>query len=394
MSVSFIYCLMLEKTSHKIIFKNATNLSDLETNSIGLVVTSPPYPMIEMWDESFSRQNPDIMTALSGNDPVRAFELMHKKLDEIWKECYRVLCDGGIACINMGDATRTIDKKFQLFPNHARIISSFLDLGFSNLPNIIWRKQTNAPNKFMGSGMLAPGAYVTLEHEYILLFRKGNKREFASKEKKLRRESAYFWEERNIWFSDLWDFKGTSQILSKNGTRDRSAAFPFEVPYRLINMFSIKGDTILDPFVGTGTSSLAAMASGRNSIGYELEPSFQQVIENSLLSNSNFDIINNTIRRRILNHKEFIDRRLDEKGADSLKHFNEWFDFPVMTRQEKNLILQFVRTIQKTGMNSYSAYYIRDAVQDYQGVDSLFHIHKHKNQVTKPTTLGMAPCEF
>jgi modification methylase len=363
---------MIEKTLHEIYFNNADNLSNIEDNSISLVVTSPPYPMIEMWDNSFSTQDNNIKKSLDKEESENAFELMHKILDKVWRECSRVLCDGGVACINIGDATRTINKKFQLFPNHARIISSFIELGFSNHPNIIWRKQTNAPNKFMGSGMYPPGAYITLEHEFILVFRKGNKREFSTKEKQNRRESAYFWEERNNWFSDLWELKGTTQVLSENGARDRSGAYPFEIPYRLINMFSVKGDTVLDPFIGTGTTSLAAIASGRNSVGFELEKEFSSTIESTLLSESNLELINNTIRKRILNHKEFVTKRLEEKGIESIKHYNDWFDFPVMTRQEKDLTLQFVENIQKSDDDLFNASYVKEALLDYHGSHSLF----------------------
>ncbi len=363
---------MIKETRHRIHFGNADNLSEVEDKSVSLIITSPPYPMIEMWDESFSTQNRDIAKALEAGISERAFELMHGILDEVWKECSRVLCDGGIACINIGDATRSIDKKFQLFSNHARIISSFIDLGFSNLPNIIWRKQTNAPNKFMGSGMFPPGAYVTLEHEFILVFRKGNKRDFKVNEKQNRRESAFFWEERNNWFSDLWELKGTTQVLSENGVRSRSGAYPFEIPYRLINMFSVKGDTVLDPFIGTGTSSLAAIASGRNSIGYELEQEFSATIESMLTAKSNLELINNTIRKRILNHKDFVNQRIEEKGIESVKHYNEWFDFPVMTRQEKELKLQFVETILKSDSNLFKSSYVQEALLDYQGAHTLF----------------------
>src|SRR5690625_4564254 len=363
---------MIETTTHVIHFNNANNLSKVEDNSVSLVVTSPPYPMIEMWDESFSSQNPQICKELEKGNPEYAFELMHQILDTVWEECSRVLCDGGIACINIGDATRTVNKKFQLFSNHARIISSFIELGFSNLPNIIWRKQTNAPNKFMGSGMYPPGAYVTLEHEFILIFRKGNKREFSLKEKQNRRESAYFWEERNKWFSDLWELKGTPQILAENGVRIRSRAFPLEVPYRLINMFSVRGDTVLDPFIGTGTTSLAAIASGRNSIGYELESEFSSIIERTFLSVENQELINNTIRNRILNHEEFISQRIEERGIESVKYFNEWFDFPVMTRQEKDLILQFIKNITKLNKGIFQTSYVQEVLLDYQGSYSLF----------------------
>jgi DNA modification methylase len=363
---------MINTTRHRIYFQNANELSSLKDESVSLVVTSPPYPMIEMWDDSFTTQNPVIGKSLKAGNSDKAFELMHQVLDRVWKECYRVLHQGGIACINVGDATRTIKKKFQLFPNHARIISSFLDLGFSNLPNILWRKQTNAPNKFMGSGMLPPGAYVTLEHEFILVFRKGNKREFPPDNKTTRRQSSYFWEERNEWFSDLWNLKGTLQLLSQNEIRNRSGAFPFEIPYRLINMFSVRGDTVLDPFLGTGTTMFAAIASGRNSVGYEIENIFGKIIQKDLLDGSSLNTINDVIRQRILNHKKFVKNRIREKGKDSIKYDNEVFNFPVMTRQEKKLVLQFVESIQQADQNAFQSSYIQEALMDYQGAHSLF----------------------
>jgi DNA modification methylase len=90
---------------------------------------------------------------------------MHKELDKVWKNIAGAVKEGGIVCINIGDAVRSINREFKLYSNHSRIISAFLNLGFNALPDILWRKQTNSPNKFMGSGMLPPGAYVTLEHE-------------------------------------------------------------------------------------------------------------------------------------------------------------------------------------------------------------------------------------
>ena len=149
------------KTSHQIIFENSENMNAISSDSVDLVVTSPPYPMIEMWDGMFAEQNPKIREALSCKQGSIAYELMHKTLDPIWDEVYRILKGGGIACINIGDATRTIGGIFVLYPNHSRILTYMLKLGFSALPVILWRKQTNAPNKFMGSGMMPPGAYVT-----------------------------------------------------------------------------------------------------------------------------------------------------------------------------------------------------------------------------------------
>jgi len=311
-------------------------MDEIEDNSVDLTVTSPPYPMIEMWDSVFSKQNPLIEAALIKGEGLKSFELMHDILDFIWAEVYRVLKPGGFACINIGDATRTINGNFVLYPNHMRILKTALELGFSALPCILWRKQTNAPNKFMGSGMLPAGAYVTLEHEYILILRKGPKREFKKEEeKKIRRESAFFWEERNSWFSDVWfDVKGTPQALNDKDVRKRSAAYPFEVVYRLINMYSAKGDTVLDPFLGTGTTTAAAIASGRNSIGYEIDSTLENVIDR--IKDAVVDSSKQFIRRRLARHMEFVVERLTTKGG--FKYENEHYGFPVMTAQEKELI--------------------------------------------------------
>jgi len=335
------------QTTHKIIIGAAQKMTAVENNSIGLVATSPPYPMIEMWDEIMAKQHPDIRKALENEDGLKAFELMHVELDKIWKEVERILIPGGFACINIGDATRTIAKKFQLYPNHARIISAFHDLGMENLPNILWRKQTNAPNKFMGSGMLPSGAYVTLEHEWILVFRKAGKRVFKTAEEKMkRRESAFFWEERNVWFSDLWELKGTKQKIAKSETRKRSAAYPFEIPYRLINMYSLKGDTVLDPFLGTGTTTLAAIAAERDSIGYEIDPKFLDIIGDNI-ENTSLDFYNSQIEHRLIKHKKFVEERRADVKKSEIKHFNTKIDMPVMTKQEVELDFNFIENIER-----------------------------------------------
>jgi len=334
-------------TTHSIIIGAAQNMKQLKDNSIELVVTSPPYPMIEMWDEIMAKQNPEVQTALDKNDGVKAFELMHLELDKVWAEVERVLIPGGFACINIGDSTRTINGEFALYPSHSRIISAFQKLGVPNLPNILWRKQTNAPNKFMGSGMLPSGAYVTLEHEWILIFRKGTKRQFKTESEKLRRkESSFFWEERNVWFSDLWDLKGTKQKIDNSETRKRSAAYPFELPYRLINMYSLQGDTVLDPFLGTGTTSLAAIATNRNSIGYEIDPMFLNIITENI-ETTPITFFNTIIQNRIDQHINFItERNADIKKGD-IKHYNDNLKLPVMTSQETEIKLRFVSEVNR-----------------------------------------------
>ena len=344
------------KTSHEIVFKNAVDLMQkISPNSIDLVVTSPPYPMITMWDDTFIKQNPEIIDALKKNNDDKAFEMMHSLLDPVWKQLFMVLKKGGIACINIGDAVRTINDHFRLYQNHARIVKSMLDTGFSSLPCIIWRKQTNAPNKFMGSGMLPAGAYVTLEHEYILIFRKGEKREFLTeKEKAKRHESAYFWEERNNWFSDVWmDLKGASKTQFNKKTRDRSAAFTFELPYRLINMFSVKEDLVIDPFLGTGTTMIAAAASGRNSIGIEMDSGLKKDIYLNMQKVVGFS--NERIKQRLVEHMNFVKKREMEKKE--FKHQNIHYKFPVITNQEKDLFFNVPLRSKKTGENVFEVNY-------------------------------------
>jgi DNA modification methylase len=247
----------------------------------------------------------------------------------------------------VGDATRTIGDSFRLFPNHARIISSCTAVGFRMLPEILWRKQTNAPNKFIGSGTLPPGAYVTLEHEWILLFRKAKPRVFAGEQQRRnRRESGFFWEERNVWFSDTWDFKGIRQHLGegKRGSTDtagrdarrRSAAFPFELAYRLVNMFSVMGDRVLDPFAGCGTTMQAAMSAGRNSISVEIEegliPFFQAQAQGIVPS------ANERILMRLERHRRFVEEC--RQGGRELKYVNRYYNFPVVSRQEREILFR------------------------------------------------------
>ncbi len=331
----------MNQSIHQIYNYNAQNMHHINDNSIDLVVTSPPYPMIEMWDELYKHLNPQITKHLSEGDGQNAFELMHRELDIIWEEIYRVVKNNRFICINIGDATRTINKNFMIYFNHSRIINKMLSLGFQPLPTIYWRKQTNAPNKFMGSGMLPAGAYVTLENEFILIFRKGGKREFKSlQEKELRMNSAFFWEERNKWFSDIWDVKGTNQRIINSKSRERSAAFPFEIPYRLINMYSIKGDTILDPFLGIGTTTLAALASNRNSIGIELNNDLIPIVNKNISSSK--DRLNQYILKRLEDHCQFIDNYEHKKQP---KYYNDFLKNKVITKQETKIKLDILDDI-------------------------------------------------
>ncbi|SFG42832.1 DNA modification methylase [Halopelagius inordinatus] len=359
------------ESRHRVVVGDAREM-DVEDDAVELVVTSPPYPMIEMWDDQFAALSADAAEALDGDDGDAAFDAMHEVLAEVWREVKRVLVPGGIACVNVGDATRKVDDSFRVYQNHARVIEAFADLGFEPLPDVLWRKPTNSSAKFMGSGMIPPNAYVTLEHEYVLVFRNGSRSRDFEPGDPARYESAYFWEERNRWFSDVWtDVTGTSQSVESdrsdgksvgssgaeraNGTvaegaetvgdvRERSAAYPFTVPYRLINMYSVYGDTVLDPFWGTGTTSLAAMVAGRNSVGVELERAFVDAFDRRAADAP--ELSRDVVGRRLDDHRAFVERRREE--GETFDYDSERYDFPVTTKQERSLSLYVVGDVTET----------------------------------------------
>jgi DNA modification methylase len=314
--------------------------------------------MVRMWDQLFADADPAIESALKRGDGYNAHRLMHEHLGQTWIEVIRVLKEGGIACINIGDATRTIGGSFSLYPNHSTIIHFFQKSGLSLLPAIIWRKPSNKPNKFMGSGMLPSNAYVTHEHEYILIFRKGGTRLFSNRERIRRQRSAYFWEERNAWFSDIWtDLKGTLQsgpgIQGGNAARERSASYPFELPFRLIQMYSIQGDTILDPFLGTGTTTLAAAASGRNSVGYESDPWFSQYIRDRLRDCREY--CNRYEQKRVDTHREYMDER--RNAGKNSRYISERYGFDTVTFQEVKILIPLISTITENADGSFEFRY-------------------------------------
>jgi modification methylase len=329
------------QTTHRFERANAQSLDTLPDESVDLVVTSPPYPMVAMWDDLFAQQDARIGNALAESNGQPAFEWMHQQLDLAWNEAYRVLKPGAIACINIGDATRKVNEApFQLYCNHARIIQHCVEIGFQLLPSILWRKPTNSPTKYMGSGTLPAGAYVTLEHEWILIFRKGGKRAFNAADQARRRESAFFWSERNSWFSDCWNMTGAHQLMpaTSNG-RSRSAAYPFMIPFRLINMYSLIGDTVLDPFAGTGTTLWAAMACGRNSVGCDIEQGLASAFSSPAEPSRLIAYLNSVNQSRLEAQMAFSNR---EK---SLKYEHTVLGFKVKTRQEKEIRLSQIQSM-------------------------------------------------
>ena len=223
-------------------------MKEIKNDSIHLVITSPPYPMIQKWDSLFKKVD---------------FKSQHNFLNKVWKECYRILIDGGICCINIGDATRSIDGNFQCFPNYSQIVMFCFNIGFTPLIPVLWKKISNRHNAFLGSGMLPPNGYISQDYEYIIILRKGKLRKFKSRDKN-RYKSSFTKKERDLWFQQTWNIQG-----AKNAKR--TSAFPQEIPRRLIRMFSLIGDTVVDPFWGTGTTGKMAMLLDRSFIGYEIK---------------------------------------------------------------------------------------------------------------------------
>ena len=253
---------------YRVVIGDSREMAEVNDGSIHLIVTSPPYPMVAIWDDFFTEVS------------ASTYDAMHEYLNQVWQEVERVLVPGGIACINIGDATRTRDGLFHLYPNHSRIIENFEKLGFVTLPYVLWKKPTTKPHykgkgAFLGSGFLPPNAYVTLDMEYILIFRKGPPRSFPPKDPD-RYKSRFTKKERDEWFSQVWKVQGVRQ--SVDGLERRVAAFPEEIPRRLIRMFSVLGDLVLDPFLGSGTSLKAAMELGRRFVGYEKLEEMTEII--------------------------------------------------------------------------------------------------------------------
>lgn len=333
------------KTIHKLLIGDSRK-KILEKQSVDLIVTSPPYPMIEMWDDIFKSMNKNIDLS----DSSKAFDLMNNELKKVYQKCFYSLKNGGFLIINIGDATRTINGEFQLFPNGARTTEICRKIGFKALPQIHWSKPTNSPNKFMGSGMYPAGAYVTLENEHILIFRKGSKRIFSKNEKLIRQKSAYFQNERNEWFTDVWKNIGTVKQKVNGLGRERNAAFPIKLVHRLINMYSIEGDVVWDPFGGTGTTTIASIISGRSSIINDIDKTFVNFSQNRILNISVKEIneINTKRSKEAIKYakKKYLDKKMD------IKYKNKNYG-PVYTRQEQKIKLPILYEISSNPKKNY-----------------------------------------
>lgn len=254
-------------TEHKIIFGDSRSLNKIGDKSVQLIITSPPYWQLKDYGTE---------DQIGFND---SYEEYINNLNLVWKECNRVLSDGCRLCINIGDqfARSVYYGRYKVIPIRTEIIRFCEFLGMDYMGAIIWQKtttmNTSGGGAIMGSFPYPRNGILKMDYEFILLFKKlGNAPKPTKEQKEL---SAMTKEEWKQYFSSHWNFNGVRQM-------GHIAMFPEELPKRLIKMFSFAGETVFDPFSGSGTTSLAAKNLGRNSIGYEINKEFEPVIYEKL----------------------------------------------------------------------------------------------------------------
>jgi DNA modification methylase len=258
-------------TRHTLRLGDARDLSWIPDESVHLIVTSPPYWTLKKYEDNEGQ--------LGG---IADYNRFLNELDEVWRECGRVLAPGGRICCVVGDVCIPRKRgRHHVMPLHADIMVRARSLGLDALTPILWFKIANGVTEAKGNGAgfygkpYQPGAIIKNDAEYILFLRKGG--EYRSPSPTQKALSMLTKEEMKSWLRSAWfDIKGEST------RRGHPAPYPQALAERLIKLFSFAGDTILDPFVGTGTTSLAAVTMGRNSVGNEIEPAYLKIAEQRL----------------------------------------------------------------------------------------------------------------
>lgn len=255
------------KTNHKIINGDSRQMAELKDKSVDLVITSPPYWQLKDYGAE---------DQIGYHD---SYEDYINNLNLVWNECYRVLKNGCRLCVNIGDqfARAVYYGRYKVIPIRTEIIKFCEAIGFDYMGAVIWQKKTTTNTtggaSLMGSYPMPRNGVLSIDYEFILLFKKLGTPDKPTQE--LKEQSRMTKEEWKEYFAGHWNFGGTKQD-------GHIAMFPEELPKRLVKMFSFVGDTVLDPFLGSGTTSLAARNQNRNSVGYEMNPGFIPFIEKKL----------------------------------------------------------------------------------------------------------------
>jgi len=310
-------------TTHKIIMGDSRNMTEVKGGSVHLIITSPPYWQIKDYGDS---------SQIGFND---SYEDYIDNLNKVWSECYRVLYPGCRLCVNIGDqfARAVTYGRYKIIPIREEIIKFCESIGFDYMGAIIWQKKTTMNTtggaSVMGSFPYPRNGLIEIDYEFILLFKKlGQSPNRVSKE--IKEESKLSNEEWRKYFTGHWNFAGCKQDK-------HIAMFPDELPRRLIRMFSFVGETVLDPFLGSGTTSMVARKLKRNSIGYEINKDFLSIIEDKIGKNkpSLFDQkdIIEIIRQ---NDKKESNNHLVKIGKDNNRTINNRIRHPEYWKTLKN----------------------------------------------------------
>jgi len=257
----------MNDTKHTIIIGDSRKMTEVMNTSVHLVVTSPPYWQLK--DYGTKEQ-------IGFN---HSYEEYINNLSVVWKECFRVLHPGCRMLVNIGDqfARAVYYGRYKVIPIRTEIIKFCETVGFDYMGAIIWQKRTTMNTTgdatVMGSYPYPRNGIIEIDYEFILIFKKPGKLPNVSKE--IKEKSLISKEKWKEYFSGHWYFNGARQD-------NHIAMFPVELPKRAIEMFTFVGETVLDPFLGSGTTSIAATLSGRNSIGYEINKDFLSVIKTRL----------------------------------------------------------------------------------------------------------------
>ncbi len=268
---------------HKVIFGDSRNMSEVPDQSVHLIITSPPYWQLKDYG----------VEGQIGFDD--SYEDYINNLNLVWKECDRVLHPGCKICINIGDqfARSVYYGRYKVVPIRTEIIKFLETIGYDYMGAIIWQKVTTTNTtggaSVMGSYPYPRNGILKLDYEFILIFKKlGTPPKVNPAMKEKSKLSKLEW---NQYFTGHWNFPGVKQDK-------HLAMFPEELPRRLIKMFSFMGETVLDPFLGSGTTSIAARNLGRKSIGYEINKEFRNIIlkrlgqsQRDAFTDSNYEII-------------------------------------------------------------------------------------------------------
>ena len=361
------------KTLHKIINGDSRQMNLIPDKSVQLVITSPPYWQLK--DYGVENQI----------GYYEDYETYINNLNLVWKECYRVLDNGCRLCVNIGDqfARAVYYGRYKVIPIRTEIIKFCESIGFDYMGAIIWQKQTTTNTtggaSLMGSFPTPRNGILSIDYEFILIFKKLGIPSKVSKA--IKEQSKLTTEEWIEYFSGHWNFGGAKQD-------GHLAMFPEELPKRLIKMFAFKGETVLDPFMGSGTTSLAARNLERNSIGFEINPEFIEIAKQKLninqadISGTTYEFLSDEINIDL--EKEFenlpyrfidfqkLDKKIDPKklpfGSKIDKNNSQREQYysvkeiisPELVRLSNGLVVRLIGVKAKNSTNGIAKKFLRD----------------------------------